>query len=91
MNSRFEALKKILRGPEVVVGPVTADPEYIIDARGNSHLLSYSELDKACQELAREAQLLIRNEEDADAYLPNSKRRKLRGTMSARLVAPPRQ
>jgi hypothetical protein len=29
-NSRFEALKKILRGPEVVLGPVAADPEHIV-------------------------------------------------------------
>lgn len=71
MNSRFEALKMILRGPEVLLGPVAADPEHIVDARGNSNLLSHSELEKACRELAREAQQLIRNEENADAALPN--------------------
>jgi hypothetical protein len=70
-NSRFEALKTILRGPEVLLGPVAADPEHIVDARGNSHLLSHSELEKACRELAREAQQLIRNEENADASLRN--------------------
>jgi hypothetical protein len=59
-----EALKEILRGPEVSLGPAVADPAHIVDARGNSHLLQYSDLENACRQLAREEQKLILGEDD---------------------------
>jgi len=64
-QTRHEALKNILRGFELSLGPAMVDPEYIVDARGNSHLLPYSDLEKACQELAREEPQVVQDEEDA--------------------------
>lgn len=55
-QSRKDALKDILRGPGATHGPPVADPEYLVDARGNSQSLAYSDLEAACRELAREEQ-----------------------------------
>lgn len=55
-DSRQGALKDILRGLEVSRGPPAADPEYIVTARGNSHSIAYSTLERVCRDLVREAE-----------------------------------
>lgn len=64
--SRQEALKDILRGHEASRGPVVADPAHLVDSRGNSHLLQYSDLERACRELAREKRQVIEANEGSD-------------------------
>lgn len=68
-QSRYEAVKDILRGFGATLGPAVADPEHIVDARGNSHLFQYSGLEAACRELAREEQQVIRASEKVASRL----------------------
>jgi len=53
---RRAALKMILRGQENEDGGVLVEPDHLVEARGNNHLLPYSDLETACRELAREAE-----------------------------------
>lgn len=54
---RQVALKKILRGGGILVGPPAENPEHMLATRGRARLfVEYSDLEKICQELSREDQ-----------------------------------